>query len=103
MAAEEATVPAQKSLCLDLSVSTDEEVGYQTVPVAFAAYRQAVVPPSFSGQFGCFGSQWLVDHSKHGERTAEGGYLREVGTHLTPNDVTGYKSAGVVRSAQCFA
>jgi hypothetical protein len=98
-AAEKPTIAHKEGVCLELGVGANEEVGHDAVPVA-TAYRQAILPPELSCQLGRFLPQRLVHHAERCERGAELSFLREMGAHLTPNDVTGYESTRVVSSAK---
>lgn len=80
-------------------MGANEEVGHDAVPVA-PAYRQAILPPKLSCQFGCLLPQRFVHYAKRCKRGAELSLLREVSAHFTPDDVTGYESTRVVSSAK---
>jgi hypothetical protein len=103
VAVEKTTIPAQKGVCLQCCMGADEEISNHPVSILLAAYRQAVPPPGFPGQFGRFRLHGLKAHSQSGERASEGGFIREVGTHLTPDDIAGHKSPCVVGSAKSFS
>lgn len=100
---EESTITAQEGICLHLGMSADEEVGHDTVPISLAAYREAVLPPQLSGQFGGSVPHGFIDHPQRRESAPEGDLLRKVGTDFTPYDFASHKDARVVGLAKGFS